>query len=66
MRSRSYQNFSSIKPLLPELLSKNTQNWAQFGPAPQKVRGIRKAKSRAGNTQNLKLVDPQTMEECGR
>ena len=62
MRRSSDQNFSSIKPVLPELWSKNTQNWTQFGPAPQKSRGIRKVKSRAGNTQNLKLVDPQTME----
>ena len=52
MRSSSDQNFSSIKPLLPEFLSKNTQNWAQFGSAPQKSRGIRKVKSREGNTQS--------------
>ena len=62
MRSSSCQNFSQIRPLLPELLPQKPQNWAQFGPALKKV--IWKVKSRMGNTQKLELVDPQTADVC--
>ena len=56
------QYVSSIKRLLLELLSKNTQNWAQLGHEAKKNRGIRKVTSRTSNTQKLKLMDLETMD----
>ena len=67
MRSSSCQSFSQIRPLLLELLPQKPQNWAQFCPALKKVIWkvkIWKVKSRMGNTQKLKLVDPQTADVC--
>ena len=46
-----------IAPKLPKL--------APIASGTQKMLGIRKVKSRTANIQKFKLVDLQTMDECG-
>ena len=64
IRTTCRQNFSLMGCFLRELLPKYIQNWAQLCPAPKKSRGIRKVKLKTVNIQKLKLMDPQTMEQC--
>ena len=64
MRSSSGQSFSQIRPLLPDLLPQNPPKLGPIWSSTKKSRGIWKVKSRMGNTQKLKLVDPQTVDVC--
>ena len=59
----SIQNFSFIGPYLLELLLKNLQNWAELGHRAQKIRGSFWVKLRTTNTQTLKVLNPETMDE---
>ena len=62
IRINSAENLSSIRVYFPDLLPPNLPKWAQLVHETKKYRGIRKAKSRAANTQELRLMESETMD----
>ena len=62
IRNNSGENLSSIGVYFPDLLPPNLPKWVQLVHETKKHRGIQKAKSRATNTQELRLMESKTMD----